>query len=186
MIYFSTIVCISLVVVLIQLMMAYQKRAHDLRMMQEPIRRRIRLQKQAMLDAIELLHVTSDARLEKLIEEAETHKLESTQFAMVLESWKDRMGPEEIEETEETEETEEIGEEVDAEMELLDEDEEFELLEKRGLELEIRNLLSQFAKVQEELDNDNKGLDRAFDTAGSIMNRLDAKVLKLGDDATKN
>ena len=44
MIYFSTIVCISLVVVLIQLIMAYQKRAHDLRMMQEPIRRRIRLQ----------------------------------------------------------------------------------------------------------------------------------------------
>ena len=121
MIYFSTIVCISLVVVLIQLMMAYQKRAHDLRMMQEPIRRRIRLQKQAMLDAIELLHVTSDARLEKLIEEAETHKLESTQSAMVLESWKERMGPEETEET---------GEEVDAEMELLDEGEEFELLEK--------------------------------------------------------
>ena len=160
--------------------MAYQKRAHDLCMMQEPIRRRIRLQKQAMLDAIELLHVTSDARLEKLIEEAETHKLESTQSAMVLESWKERMGPEETEETEET------GEEVDAEMELLDEDEEFELLEKKGLELEIRNLLSQFAKVQEELDNDNKGLDRAFDTAGSIMKRLDAKVLKLGDDATKN
>ena len=64
MVYISTIVCLSLVVVLIQLMMAYQKRAHDLCMMQEPIRRRIRLQKQAMLDAIELLHVTSDARLE--------------------------------------------------------------------------------------------------------------------------
>jgi len=44
MVYISSIVCISLVVVLIQLMMAYKKRAHDLRMMQEPIRRRIRLQ----------------------------------------------------------------------------------------------------------------------------------------------
>ena len=128
MVYISSIVCISLVVVLIQLMMAYQKRAHDLRMMQEPIRRRIRLQKQVMLDAIELLHATSDARLGQLIEEAETYKLETAQSAMVLESWKERMG---------LEETEETGGEADEGMELLDEDEEFEVLKKKSVELEI-------------------------------------------------
>ena len=50
MVYIFYIVCISLVVVLIQLMIAYQKRAHDLRMMQESIRRRINLQKQVMRD----------------------------------------------------------------------------------------------------------------------------------------
>ena len=177
MVYISSIVCISLVVVLIQLMMAYQKRAHDLRMMQEPIRRRIRLQKQVMLDAIELLHATSDARLGQLIEEAETYKLETAQSAMVLESWKERMGPEETEET---------GGEADEGMELLDEDEEFEVLKKKSVELEIRNLLSQFAKVQEELDSDKNGLGRAFDTVSSTMGRLDAKVQKLGGDATEN
>ena len=130
-----------------------------------------------MRDAIELLHATSDARLEELIGEAETYKLETKKSAIVLKSWQERMGPEEIEET---------GEEVDEEMELLDEDEEFEVLKKKSLELEIRNLMSQFAKVQEELDSDENGLGRAFDTVSSTMSRLDAKVQKLGGDATEN
>ena len=186
MIYFSTIVCISLVVVLIQLMIAYQKRAHDLRMVQEPIRRRIRLQKQVMLDAVELLHVTSDERLEKLMEEAEAHKLEATQSAMVLESWKERMGLEEVGDAGATGDAGDADGVGGAEMEPLDEDEEFALLEKKSLELEIRNLLSQLAQVQEELNSDSKGLDRAFDTVSSIVGRLDAKVNKLGDEETKD
>ena len=71
-------------------------------------------------------------------------------------------------------------------MEPLDEDEEFALLEKKSLELEIRNLLSQLVQVQEELNSDSKGLDRAFDTVSSIVGRLDAKVNKLGDEETKD
>ena len=124
-----------------------------------------------------MLYATSDAHLEELIGEAETYKLETKKFALVLKSWQGWMGPEEIGE---------IVVEVDEEMELLDEDEEFEVLEKKSLELEIRNLLSQFAKVQEELDSDENGLGRAFDTVSSTMSRLDAKVQKLGGDATEN
>ena len=57
---------------------------------------------------------------------------------------------------------------------------------RKNLELEIRNFLSQLTKVQEELDSDENGLGRAFDTVSSTMSRLDAKVQKLGGDATEN
>ena len=142
-----------------------------------------------MLDAVELLHATSDERLEKLMEEAEAHKLEATQSAMVLENWKERMGVEEGGDagaTGDADDADDADGVVGAEMEPLDEDEEFALLEKKSLELEIRNLLSQLAQVQEELNSDSKGLDRAFDTVSSIVGRLDAKVNKLGDEETKD
>jgi hypothetical protein len=113
MIWIFSVVCVSLVVVLIQLLMTYQKRAHDLRMKQEPVRRLIRLHKQAMLESIERLHAAADGRLEELIEETEKYKLETAQSAGVLKRWQERVGVEEGEE--EAKEAEELQMEEDSE-----------------------------------------------------------------------
>lgn len=52
MIWVFAIVVIGLIAVLAELLLSYQKRAHDLRLKQEPVRRRIRAHAKAMQEAV--------------------------------------------------------------------------------------------------------------------------------------
>ena len=52
MIWFLAVVVVGLIAVLAELLLSYQKRAHELRLLQDPLRRRIRGHTKAMQDAV--------------------------------------------------------------------------------------------------------------------------------------
>ena len=167
--YVFIVICVGLFVVLIQLLMTYQKRAHDLRLKQEPVRRRIRIHKQAMVEAITGMHTAADLRLEELVEEAEKYKEVVSDSGRLLDEWGRRV-EEELEEEEEDQE---------------EEPEEFEdrggdILETKEAELSVRDLMRKGTRMQEELNNQSSGLYRDIDTVRRTLTRLDAKLQRTG------
>ena len=168
---FSTL-CVGLVIVLIQLLMTYQKRAYDLRMKQEPLRRRIRIHKQAMAEATEKLHAAADARVEELTEEEGKFREQVNGSGRILVGWKKLIldGVEEEEGDEEEEEAEELllGAEFDPDAEPV------------PSPAELREQLRQATKVQEELEGHLSGLGRDVDTVRRTLTRLDSKLQRSG------
>ena len=169
---FSTL-CVGLVIVLIQLLMTYQKRAYDLRMKQEPLRRRIRIHKQAMAEATEKLHGAADARVEELGEEEGQFREQINESGRIMNAWKKQLldGVVEEEEVEEEEETEEEIVEVDLDAEPV------------PSPAEIREQLRQATKTQEELEGHLSGLGRDVDTVRRTLTRLDSKLQRSGTSA---
>ena len=66
MIWVLAVVVVGLIVVLAELLLNYQKRAHDLRTKQDPLRRRIRAHSQAMQEAVGGIQETADEQVEYL------------------------------------------------------------------------------------------------------------------------
>ena len=72
MVWILAIIVVGLFVVIAELLLAYQKRAHDLRERQEPLRRRIRRHTQAMREAVARIQGTAEGQVEQLEKETET------------------------------------------------------------------------------------------------------------------
>ncbi|MFH1570066.1 MAG: hypothetical protein ABIL09_18890 [Gemmatimonadota bacterium] len=66
MLWILVVVLLGLLVVMAQLLLVYQKRAHELRLKMEPIRRRIRDHRQTMGETFARLRERSSGRLEQL------------------------------------------------------------------------------------------------------------------------
>jgi beta-lactamase regulating signal transducer with metallopeptidase domain len=77
MIWIFAVVAVAVVAIIVQLLLVYQKRAHELRLRQEPIRRHIREQLRAMEEATLKIRRTAAQRLEELGFEAERFKKQS-------------------------------------------------------------------------------------------------------------
>ncbi|MBT4096306.1 MAG: hypothetical protein HOE86_01590, partial [Gemmatimonadetes bacterium] len=66
MIWVLAVVVVGLIAVLAELLLSYQKRAHDLRSKQDPLRRRIRAHAQAMEEAVGGIQRTAADQMEYL------------------------------------------------------------------------------------------------------------------------
>ena len=84
MIWVLAVVVIGLIAVLAELLLSYQKRAHDLRSKQEPLRRRIRTHAQAMQEAVGGIQKTADDQLAYLQEELSRHTQRSEELRVGL------------------------------------------------------------------------------------------------------
>ena len=84
MIWVLAVVVIGLIAVLAELLLSYQKRAHDLRSKQEPLRRRIRAHSQAMEEAVGGIQRMADDQLEYLQEELGRHTQRSEELRVGL------------------------------------------------------------------------------------------------------
>ena len=158
-------VCMGLLVVLLQLLMAYHRRAYELRMKQEPLRRRIRVHKQAMQEAVAKIHQAADLRLEELDGEMAEFSREVTQSEKSLAELKDQMS----EEGEEGEEEEEEEEEGDGKVEV-----------GTSKAPNLRGMVRQATQVQEELSGHLSGLQRDLDLVRRTLNRIDSKLQRTG------
>ncbi|MBT3343224.1 MAG: hypothetical protein HN712_06885 [Gemmatimonadetes bacterium] len=69
MIWVLAVVVVGLIAVLAELLLSYQKRAHDLRTKQNPLRRRIRVHSEAMQESVGGIQKTADEQEEYLVGE---------------------------------------------------------------------------------------------------------------------
>ena len=173
MIWIFVFVYVCLSVVMIQLLMAYQKRAYNFRMKQEPIRRRIRLHKEAMVESIDKLHTAVSGRLDELVEEVTEYQQQTKVYRKLLDEWKEVV-PEDKELTPE--------EELAASQEEVDEEQ--ELIRKAALR-DMRNLIEELGTNQQELEAHGEGVDRDTDLVKDTMSRLEARVRRPGQTANK-
>ncbi len=74
------VVVVGLIAVLAELLLSYQKRAHDLRSKQDPLRRKIRAHSQAMEEAVGGIQRTAADQLEYLNEQLQLHSARSQQL----------------------------------------------------------------------------------------------------------
>ena len=160
-------VCMGLLVVLLQLLMAYHRRAYELRMKQEPLRRRIRVHKQAMQEAVAKIHQAADLRLEELDGEMAEFSREVTQSEKSLAELKDEVSGEEEEEEEEKAEEEEEGGDGKVEVGSLKEP-------------NLRGMVRQATQIQEELSGHLSGLQRDLELVRRTLNRIDSKLQRTG------
>ena len=164
MIWIFAIVAVVLVTIIVELMLVYQKRAHELRMRQEPLRRRVRQHLREMQEATLKIRRTVVQGLEELdlgIEQMRKQsegltnaigRLESEAFAQVRE---------EVHDVEEA--VAEAGE------------------ENPGAEDEEENkreTLREARRKREELDNHITSLRRDVEIARRTMNRIETKMEK--------
>ena len=167
MIWIFVFVYVCLVVVVIQLVITYQKRGNNLRMKQEPIRRRIRLHKDSMGETIDKLHNAVAGRLEELDEEAKVYQSRICIYGKLLDRWRQTA-------TEEKELTpaEELAADRDAEMEE-------EPICKAALR-DMRNLIEELAGNQQELEWLSERVDRDTKFVRETLSRLEDRVGRLG------
>ena len=66
MIYVIAIICICLLVVLVELLIVYQKKAHELREKRIPLQKRIRSHVQVVQESIERIYSAASQRIEEL------------------------------------------------------------------------------------------------------------------------
>ena len=165
MIWIFVFVYVCLFVVMIQLLMAYQKRAYNLRVKQEPIRRRIRLHKEAMVETIDKLQTAVEGRLDDLLEEVRVYQKQTKVTEGLLAQWKEIV-PEATELTPEEELEAEEGEEID---------EEQELIRKADLR-DMRAVIEEFATGQQELEAHSEGVDRDTLLVRETITRLESRV----------
>ena len=66
MIYVIAIICICLLVVLVELLMVYQKKAHELREKQMPLQKRLRDHVQVVQESVERIYSAASLRVEEL------------------------------------------------------------------------------------------------------------------------
>ena len=175
MIWIFVFVYVCMFVVMIQLLMAYQKRAYNLRMKQEPIRRRIRLHKEAMVETIDKLHDAVSGRLDELVEEVSGYKLQTKVLRGLLDRWKEAVPEEEKELTPE--------EELAASEEEIDEEQ--ELIRKAALR-DMRALIEELATNQKELEAHSEGVDRDIELVTDTMKRMQARVRRPAQTAEKS
>ena len=162
MIWIFVFVYVCLFVVMIQLLMAYQKRAYNLRVKQEPIRRRIRLHKEAMVETIDKLQTAVEGRLDDLLEAVRVYQKQTKVTGGLLAQWKEIV-PEATELTPEEELEAEEGEEIDEEQELI-------------RKADLRAVIEEFATGQQELEAHSEGVDRDTLLVRETITRLESRV----------
>ena len=167
MIWIFYFVYVCLVVVVIQLVITYQKRGDNLRRKQEPIRRRIRLHKEGMVETIDKLHNAAAGRLEELDEEAKVYQSRICIYGKLLDRWRQTV-PEE----KELMPAEELAADQDAEMEV-------EPVCKAVLH-DMRNLIEELVGKQQELEWLRERVDRDTKFVRETLSRLEDRVGRPG------
>ena len=173
MIWIFVFVYVCLVVVVIQLVITYQKRGNNLRMKQEPIRRRIRLHKEGMVETIDKLHNAVAGRLEELDEEAKVYQSRICIYGKLLDRWRQTV-PEE----EELMHAEGLAADQDAEMEVQPASK-VALGDRRNL-LDMRNLIERLAGNQQELEWLSERVDRDTNFVSETLSRIEGRVGRPG------
>ena len=174
MLWIFVFVYVCLFVVMIQLMMAYQKRAYTLRVKQEPIRRRIRLHKESMVETIDKLQAAVEGRLDEMLEEVSVYQKQTRVTRGLLAKWKEIV-PEATELAQEQLETPD-GEEYD---------DETELIRKADLR-DMRALIVELAIGQQELEAHSEGVDRDTQLVKDTLNRLESRVKRPNQPSQAN
>jgi len=160
-IYIVAVVLLGLIVVLAQLLLVYQKRAHDLRMKMEPIRRRIRDHRNTMAELFAKVQERGTTRLGELERylAAQGEKLESAEAAYEdLESEPMLRVPEP---TEEEEGEPAIGEDYDPEWE--------------GQAAGAREVARAVLQAHESLDGQLNEMGRDREVIGRTLERMQSQ-----------
>lgn len=161
MIWVLAVIVVGLMVVIAELLLTYQKRAHDLRKRQEPLRRRIRRHTQAMREAVSGIQGSAESQVEDLDKEAEgitgrintiSHRLEELE-RLVFGSDHDPDAPP-AEEVEEVEEDEDVA---------------------KGKE-SVGDLARQVREKQEELKQHRISMLRDVEVAKRTLGLLESKL----------
>ena len=156
MIWIVAIVILCCIVVLAQLLLSYQKRAHDLRLKQEPLRRRIRLHTNAMQEEVRRIEDTARSRLEELERDAEELKEQLTPLEVTLA---------ELEQEVFVDGSEDENDEEELEIATLDES-----------QVALRNVAKEAQGKQEELDGHLTNLVRDIEVVKRTLGLLESKL----------
>jgi len=170
MIWIFAIVAVILITVIVELLMVYQKRAHDLRMRQEPMRRHIRDHLRGMQEATQNIRRTAGQRFEEMKVEVEVLRKQNSEASKAISRLEVEVFGEvkkEVADVEEALETE--GEEEE------DEDE----------EQEVRELLREAGRMRDEVDHHLTSVRRDLEIVRRTLERIEAKMQRRMGDAKK-
>jgi len=165
MVWILGIIVVGLFVVIAELLLAYQKRAHDLRERQEPLRRRIRKHTQAMREAVARIQGTAESQVEELDREAEaiTQRI-NTQSHLLEELQKEMHGSDLDPNAPPAEEEEQIPEDA-------------EIVKKKET---VESLARQAHDRQEELKQHRISMLRDVEVAKRSLGLLESKLRRSG------
>ena len=164
MIWIIAVVAVGLVTVIVQLLLVYQKRAHDLRLRQEPIRRHIREHVRGMEEATQKIRQTAVRRLEELEFESGEFRKQSEEMRQILRQLQEAVigAATRPEVADVAEATAASGEEGEKEK------------EKAG----VREMLAEAVRMREQMDNHISSMRRDLEIVRRTMERIESKVQK--------
>lgn len=166
------VIVVGLIAVLAEMVLVYQRRAYDLRMKQEPMRRRLRRHRKDMREAVERIRLAAEEGLRDIRSDmAERRRQVEPKGHLLLElehqiraeyAQPEPDGP--ADGKEEPEEEEEGVTAVD--------------LGVRDRGQELRTLVRTVQSKHDELENHLASLERDADIAGRLFDRLQSKLQK--------
>ena len=165
MIWVFAVIAVALVTIIIELLMVYQKRSHDLRLRQEPIRSRIREHIRGMRDATEKIRGLASQRVEDLDYEVKYLRRQSETISGVLSKAHEEMVSDADREMATVEEAALVPES--------EEEEEVESAEDT-----LREALKQATRKRDEIDGHIISLRRDLEIVRRTMERIDARVTR--------
>jgi hypothetical protein len=167
MIWVFAIVTVILLTVIVELLMVYQKRAHDLRMRQEPMRRHIREHLRNMQEATQNIRRTAGQRYEEMKYEAETLRKQNGEATKMISQLEVEIFGEARGEVADVEEALEAA--ADGE-----EEEEGE----KDEEEEKRELVREAGRLRDDIDNHLTSVRRDMEIVRRTLERIEAKMAR--------
>lgn len=172
MIWAFAIVTVILITVIVELLMVYQKRAHDLRMLQEPMRRHIREHLRSMQEATQNIRRTAGQRFEEMKFEAEVLRKQSGEATKMISQLEVEIFGEARGEVADVEEALEAAGEEEEEGEKDEEEEKRELVREAG-------------RIRDEVDNHLTSVRRDLEIVRRTLERIEAKMARRMGGAKK-
>lgn len=172
MIWILAVIVVGLIAVLAEMVLVYQRRAYDLHIKQEPLRRRVRRHRKEMVEAVERIRTAAQQGFRAFEEELADRKLQLESRKQLLVELEHEV----LVEYQEAQQEETAPEEAAAVIPAVID---------RGQEL--RSLVSTVQNKRDELENSLSSLQRDLDIAQRLLDRLENTVhRKLGGDDQKN
>ena len=169
------VVVVGLIAVLAQMVLVYQRRAYDLRMKQEPLRRRLRRHRKEMKEAVERIRLAAEAGLRDIRSDVtERRRQVEPKRHLLLElehQIREEYAQPEPDETADGKEEPEPEEEEEGGVTAVD-------LGVRDRGQELRTLVRAVQSKHDELENHLASLARDADIAGRLFDRLQSKLQK--------
>jgi hypothetical protein len=165
MIWIFAVVTVILLTVIVELLMVYQKRAHDIRMRQEPMRRHIREHLRNMQEATQNIRRTAGQRFAEMKLEADVLRKQSGEATKMISQLEVEIFGEARGEVADVEEAlEAVGEE----------EEEGE----KDEEEEKRELVREAGQIRDEVDLHLASVRRDLEIVRRTLERIEAKMTR--------
>ena len=166
MIWVFAVVVVGLVTVIVQLLMVYQKRAHDLHMRQQPIRAHIREHVRSMEESTQKIRQTAVQRFEELEFESGEFRKQSEELRQIL-----RQLQEAVLGAVTRPEVSEVGE---AAADSGEGDEK----EKEKKKASTREMLTEAVHMRELMDNNISSMRRDLEIVRRSVDRIESRMQK--------